>query len=93
MKNIVKVLILLLALCMIVPCIAACNDNKTPTHQTPPPDDDTTTTPGEGGNGGGDNGNDDGGKEEQTTPDPFGGVIMPEKMDLGGVSFFAECAD
>ncbi len=93
MKNIAKVLILLLALCMIVPCIAACNDNKTPTHQTPPPNDDTTTTPGEGGNGGGDNGNDDGGKEEQTTPDPYGGVIMPEKMDLGGYTYKAYVRD
>ena len=63
MKNIAKVLILLLALCMIVPCFAACNDNK-PTHQTPPPSESgDVTTPGEGGNiGGGDN---------STTPEEY----------------------
>ena len=90
MKNIAKVFILLLALCMIVPCIAACNKNNTPTHQTPPPSDDTTTTPSGGNNGGGEGG---GNIEEETTPDPFGGVVMPEQLNMNGYTYKAYVRD
>ena len=90
MKNIAKVFILLLALCMIVPCIAACNKNNTPTHQTPPPSDDTTTTPSGGNNGGGESG---GNIEEETTPDPYGGVVMPEQLNMNGYTYKAYVRD
>ncbi len=45
MKRITKVLILLLALCMIIPCFAACKNNnkKKDPNQTTPPSGDTTT--------------------------------------------------
>lgn len=47
MKRITKVLILLLALCMIIPCFAACNNNnkKKDPNQTTPPSGDVTTPP------------------------------------------------
>ena len=93
MKNIAKVLILLLALCMIVPCFAACNDNK-PTHQTPPPSESgDVTTPGEGGNiGGGDNSTTPEEVIDVTTP-PEETVILPEKVDLGGYIYKAYVRD
>ena len=82
MKNIAKVFILLLALCMIIPCIAACNKDNGG-HKTPPPSEsgDTTTPSGDDGDNTG-----DGGKVEETTPDPYGGVIMPEKVDLSAAA-------
>ena len=82
MKNIAKFFILLLALCMIIPCIAACNKNNGG-HKTPPPSEsgDTTTPSGDDGDNTG-----DGGKVEETTPDPYGGVIMPEKVDLSAAA-------
>ena len=47
MKRITRVLILLLALCMIIPCFAACNNNnkKKDPNQTTPPSGDVTTPP------------------------------------------------
>ena len=86
MKNITKVLVLLLVLCIIIPCIASCNENKTPTHQTPPPSENSTT-PGEN------SGNSGGNTPEETTPDPYGGVLMPEKMNLGGYTYKAYVRD
>ena len=57
MKNIVKAFILLLALCMIIPCIAACNKDNGG-HKTPPPSEsgDTTTPSGDDGENTGDGG-------------------------------------
>ena len=67
---------------MMVSTFAACNKNKTPTHQTPPPsDENTVTTP--GGNGG----NVGGGDEETTPAGPT--VVMPDKIDMNGYTYRA----
>ena len=74
MKTITRALILLLALCMVLPFMASCNDknnnnnnnnNKqtTPSGQTP----DTPTGP----------------------VDPDAGIIMPEVIDMGGYTYVA----
>lgn len=82
MKNIARILVLLLVIAMMVSTFAACNRNKTPTHQTPPPsDENTVTTP--GGNGG-----NVGGGEEETTP-AGSTVVMPDKIDMNGYIYRA----
>ncbi len=88
MKNITKILILLLTLCMIIPFFAACNEDNGG-HKTPPPSGDNTTTPSGGDDNSGNGGDGDDGKEETTTPDPYGGVIMPEEIDLNGYTYKA----
>lgn len=67
MKNIAKILILLLVACMIIPCFAACN--KDPGHKTPPPSGDQNTTPSNGGN-------------TTTTPPEDDGIDWPEKINM-----------
>ena len=47
MKRITKILIVLLAICMLLPCIASCKDNN---KKTPPSGGNQTTTPSNGGN-------------------------------------------
>ena len=82
MKNIARILVLLLVIAMMVSTFAACNKNKTPTHQTPPPsDENTVTTP--SGNGG-----NVGGGEEETTP-ANSGIAMPDKIDMNGYTYRA----
>ncbi len=82
MKNIARILVLLLAIAMLVSTLAACNKNKTPTHQTPPPsDENTVTTP--SGNGG-----NVGGGEEETTP-AGSSIVTPDKIDMNGYTYRA----
>ena len=45
MKTITKVLILLLALCMIIPCMAACNNKKDNNNKKPSGGGSTVTAP------------------------------------------------
>ena len=57
-----KILICVLALCMILPLMASCNEKKPSNvqYQTPPPEEtQQTTPPAGGGDGTGDNNNDD----------------------------------
>ena len=80
MKRVTRVLILLLALCMIVPCIAACNkDNvKKPAPNTGD-GNVTTTKPNQ--------------SEDVTTPDPADEVVMPEVIDMDGYVYRAYVRD
>ena len=83
MKRITKVLVLLLALCMLVTCFAACN-KKTP---------DKKPAPNNGGNTG--TGTTPGGQvEEVTTPGDEGPqVIMPEVVNMEGYTYRAYVRD
>ena len=81
MKNITKILLLLLALCMILPCFAACN--KTP-DKKPAPTDNQSTTPTNGDGPGGDT---------TTTPPEENKVEMPEVIDMDGYTYRAYVRD
>ena len=54
MKKITKILICILAFCVLLPLMASCNEKKPGgmEYQTPPPEETEQTTPSEGGNGG-----------------------------------------
>ena len=78
MKRITKVLILLLALCMIIPCIASCKKepDKKPAPNT---GNNASTTPNSG--------------ESITTPDPGPQVEMPEVINMEGYTYRAYVRD
>jgi hypothetical protein len=84
MKRITRVLILLLALCMLVSCFAACNNKKKTPDKKPAPTDNgnnTVTTPG-------------GQQEEVTTPPDEGPqIVMPEVIDMDGYTYRAYVRD
>ena len=90
-----KILICVLALCMILPLMASCNEKKPSNvqYQTPPPEETQQTTPPAGdGDGTGDNNNDndnDNTVEETTPPDPDAGIIKPEKINMNGYTYKA----
>lgn len=103
MKRITRILILLLALCMIIPCIAACNNNKGGGHKTPAPTDnngqqnnpsnDNSGNNGNSGNGGnGGNGGNEGNGDTTTTP-PEENIILPEVVDMDGYVYRAYVRD
>ena len=73
MKRITKILILLLVLCMIIPCFAACNKNS---GKKPAP----SNTDGE---------NNTGDQVEITTPEEGPQIEMPEKIDMDGYVYKA----
>ena len=81
MKRITRILVLLLALCMVVACFAACNDNKKP---------DKKPAPNTGDNNGGTTPNE---VEDVTTPDPGPQIEMPEVIDMGGFTYRAYVRD
>ena len=86
-----KILICVLALCMILPLMASCNEKKPSNvqYQTPPPEEtQQTTPPAGGGDGTGDNNNDDT-VEETTSPDPDAGIIPPERINMNGYTYKA----
>ena len=89
MKRITKLFILLLALCMIVPCIAACNKDKGGQHKTPPPEENTTASNGGDTNDWEDDDDDtgDGGDEEVVE------IEMPDKINMGGYTYKAYVRD
>ena len=90
MKTVTKILICLLAFCMILPFMASCNKNNSNggvQYQTPPPNDEQQTTPASGeGNG---NGNGNGGEVEETTTSPDDLLDMPEVVDMNGYTYKA----
>ena len=73
MKRITRLLIVLLALCMFVPCIAACNKDKDG-HKAPPSGNQNTTP---------------GGNDTTTTPSEGPEIEMPEKVDMNGYIYRA----
>ena len=81
MKRITRILVLLLALCMVVACFAACNDNKKP---------DKKPASNTGDNNGGTTPNE---VEDVTTPDPGPQIEMPEVIDMGGFTYRAYVRD
>ena len=88
MKTVTKILICLLAFCMILPFMASCNKNNSTggvQYQTPPPNEEEQTTPAGGTN----NGNGDGGEVEETTTSPDDLLDMPEIVDMGGYTYKA----
>ena len=92
MKRLTKILICVLAFCMLLPLMASCNEKKPNgmEYQTPPPEETEQTTPSTGGNDDGTGGNDDDDViKETTTPDPDAGIIKPEKIDMGGYTYKA----
>ena len=90
MKKITKILICILAFCVLLPLMASCNEKKPGgmEYQTPPPEETEQTTPSEGGNSG-NNGTGGDGSEETTTADPNGGIDWPDKIDMGGYTYRA----
>ena len=90
MKKITKILICILAFCVLLPLMASCNEKKQGgmEYQTPPPEETEQTTPSEGGNGG-NNGTGGDGSGETTTADPNGGIDWPDKIDMGGYTYRA----
>ena len=90
MKKITKILICILAFCVLLPLMASCNEKKPGgmEYQTPPPVETEQTTPSEGGNSG-NNGTGGDGSEETTTADPNGGIDWPDKIDMGGYTYRA----
>ena len=90
MKKITKILICILAFCVLLPLMASCNEKKPSgmEYQTPPPEETEQTTPSEGGNGG-NNGTGGDGSEETTTADPNGGIDWPDKINMGGYTYRA----
>ena len=90
MKKITKILICILAFCVLLPLMASCNEKKPGgmEYQTPPPEETEQTTPSEGGNGG-NNGTGGDGSEETTTADPNGGIDWPDKINMGGYTYRA----
>ena len=90
MKKITKILICILAFCVLLPLMASCNEKKPGgmEYQTPPPEETEQTTPSEGGNGGNDGTGGDG-SEETTTADPNGGIDWPDKINMGGYTYRA----
>ena len=92
MKRLTKILICVLAFCMLLPLMASCNEKKPNgmEYQTPPPEETEQTTPSAGGNDDGTGGNDDDDViKETTTPDPDAGIIKPEKIDMNGYTYKA----
>ena len=90
MKKITKILICILAFCVLLPLMASCNEKKPGgiEYQTPPPEETEQTTPSEGGNGG-NNGTGGDGLEETTTADPNGGIDWPDKINMDGYTYRA----
>ena len=92
MRKITKLLILLLALCMIIPCIAACNKDKGGQHQAPPPEENTTAP------NGGSTDDDLDWEDDDTDPDDDDddnktAIEMPEKIDMKGYVYKAYVRD
>ena len=93
MKSITKILICLLALCLLCPLVASCNKKKNNgSYQKPPESATQPNTPSGGGNSGnggssGNGGNGGGGNEEIVDPDA--GIIMPEVVDMEGYTYKA----
>lgn len=92
MRKITKLLILLLTLCMIIPCIAACNKDKGGQHQAPPPEENTTAP------NGGSTDDDPDWEDDDTDPDDDDddnktAIEMPEKIDMKGYVYKAYVRD
>ena len=86
MKTATKVLVLLLALCLMLPFVASCNKkNQGGNHKKPPAEDAQQTTP-VGANNNGSN-NNPGGVEGTTDPDAD--IIMPDVVDMEGYTYRA----
>lgn len=85
MKTVTKLLICALAVCMLLPFMASCNEKKPNEmqYQTPPPEADQQTTPSANG------GNTGSGPAEETTTEPEDVTVPPEKVDLGGYTYRA----
>ena len=85
MKTVTKLLICALAVCMLLPFMASCNEKKPNEmqYQTPPPEADQQTTPSANG------GNMGSGPAEETTTEPEDVTVPPEKVDLGGYTYRA----
>ena len=87
MKTLTRVLICLLALCLMLSFMASCNKkNQGGNHKKPPADATQETTPAGGGNSGGGNGGDD---DSEVTTDPDADIIMPDLVDLDGYTYRA----
>ncbi len=77
MKTITKIVVLLLALCMLVPLMAACKDNgnnKRPQITTPQKQEGNNNTPG---------------NQDPGATDPDANIIMPEVVDMDGYIYKA----
>lgn len=89
MKKITKLFICLLAICLLLPLVASCNNNGggNVTHQRPPEADipEQTTPSSQGGNTQPDDGDDN----TEKPVDPDAGVVMPELIDMEGYTYRA----
>ena len=88
MKHITRILILLLALCMIIPCIAACNKDN---GKKPAPDTGDVNNNNNNNNNNQNTGN--GGGGDTTTTPPEDNIIMPEVVDMDGYVYRAYVRD
>ena len=90
MRKLTKILICILAFCLMLPLMASCNEKKPGgmEYQTPPPEETEQTTPSEGNDG--DNTGDGTGGDgvEETTP-PEEVDVLPEKIDMNGYTYRA----
>ena len=93
MRKLTKVLICILAFCLVLPLMASCNEKKPGDmqYQTPPPEETEQTTPATGDNDGndGNNNNNDDVIEETTPPDPDADIVKPPKIDMNGYTYKA----
>ena len=95
MRKLTKVLICILAFCLVLPLMASCNEKKPGDmqYQTPPPEETEQTTPATGDNDGNDgnnnNNNNDDVIEETTPPDPDADIVKPPKIDMNGYTYKA----
>ena len=82
MKTVTKILICILALCLLLPFVASCDKkNQSGSHHKPPPQtgDSQQTDPSGSGDG-----------DTVTTPeDPNAGIEMPDVVDMGGYVYKA----
>ena len=86
MKRITRILILLLALCIIIPCVAACNKDN---GKKPAP----STGDANNNNNNNSNVNNSNGGDDTTTTPPENDIIMPEIVDMGGYVYRAYVRD
>ncbi len=82
MKTITKILICILAMCMILPFMASCNEKKPNNvqYQTPPPEETQQTTPPPSGTGD---------QATETTTEGEEIPPTPEKVDMNGYTYRA----
>ena len=77
MKGITKILVCLLALCMLLPFVASCGNKGGGHHQKPPAGNNQQTTPSGGGS------------SDDKPVDPDAGIEMPEIVDMDGYTYKA----